>query len=51
MKIKILKFVTVIGLIKTSNEFKDECPETSLKVLKTLTSKKLVNKITVQGSK
>jgi len=45
MKARISNFGMLIGLIKTSDEFKDEYPGTSLKALKTLTLMQLVNKI------
>jgi len=40
MKVRISKFRKLIGLIKTLDELKDKCTETSLRALKTLTSKK-----------
>ena len=49
MKVRIPKFKTLIGLIKTSDEFEDGPSGTPLRALKTLTSKKLVNTITLQG--
>ena len=51
MKVKIANFKMLIGLIKTSNEFKDEHSGTPLGALKTLNSKKLMSTITLQGTK
>ena len=47
VRVIISKFGMLIGLIKTSDEFEDEPSGTSLRALKTLTSKKLVNTITL----
>ena len=41
----------VIGVIKTSDEFEDKHSGTPLRALKTLTFKKPVNTITLQGLK
>jgi len=41
----------LIGLMKTMDEFKDWPSGRPLRALKTLTSKKLVNTITLQGLK
>ena len=51
MKVRIPKFGTLIGLIKTSDEFEDGPSRTPLRALKTLTSKNLVNTINLQGLK
>jgi len=50
MKVTIANFEMLIGLIKTSDEFKDEHSGIPLRALKTLTSKKLVNTITLSLS-
>ena len=49
MNVRIPKFGTLIGLIKTSDEFEDGPSRTPLRALKTLTSKNLVNTINLQG--
>ena len=51
MKVTIAKFGMLICLIKTFDEFKDRQGGTPLRALKTLTSKKLVNTINLQGLK
>ena len=47
MKVRIPKFRSLIGVIKPANEFEDGPSGTPLRALKTLTSKKLVNTITL----
>ena len=46
MKLRILLFGTLIGIIKTLDEFEDECSKTYSRALKILTLKKLVSTIT-----
>jgi len=47
MKVRISKFGMLIGLMKTMDEFEDWPSGRPLRALKTLTSKKLVNTITL----
>ena len=47
MKVRISKFGMLIGLMKTMDEFEDWHSGRPLRALKTLTSKKLVNTITL----
>ena len=46
MKVSISVYTTLIGLMKTLDEFEDEGSGTSLRALKTLTLIKRVNTIT-----
>jgi len=43
MKVRITKFRMIFGIIKTSEEFKDEHSGTLLRALKTLPLKNLTN--------